>query len=240
MARGRRSRAAKAWGENAGSLTRDQFMTFHADVAEARQELDDAGTSHAGVWKKADPLGVHPKVAKVCFSIEKMEDTKRRDWLRAFDQYREWFGWNAQPDIFEQRVEPAREPVSGERGKGDGDDDSAGQPAEPTPEREPLPDNVEVEADVGEETTAEATEELSGAGYTFAAGRQAALEGDAAETNPHPETSPSHPIWVRGHAQGLRDKEAAESGEAEADTDVVPLRGRRSRRADAETPAALH
>jgi hypothetical protein len=232
MARGRR--ASKEWAEPP-KLEADTFRRFVRTVGTARSRLNDANMTHAGEWKKAEPLGIHPQAAKLFCRLDDMEDTKRKDFLRAFDTYREWADWAAQGDMFEEETEgtadAAAEPPEGD-GEGAGDD-TGREPSEPLPEREPLPDNVEVEADHGEDTSAEATEELANAGYTFADGRQAAIEGRAAEGNPHPETSPAYPIWARGHAQGLRDHE--ETSADETDSGVVPLNGgRRSRRASAE------
>src|SRR4051812_26189062 len=99
-----KSSKAEQRRQRAHGLDRDTYMDFMAGVAEKKQELDDAQTSHAGAWKKAEPLGVHPDVAKLFGKLDRMEDTKRNDYLRAFDTYRPWYEhWHAQPDMFEQQ-----------------------------------------------------------------------------------------------------------------------------------------
>lgn len=238
----RKSKKAAAREAQARYLERDAFSRFVRDVGAAKQELNDAGTAHASAWKKADPLGIHPEAAKLYCRLDRMEDTKRTDFLRSFDRYRGWAEhWAVQADLLEQEPAGTAEHDEHEQGEErDQQEDDAHDlteresvEAEMAPVAEAAP---EVEADVGEDGAAEATEELANAGYTFAAGKEAALEGQPAEANPHPETSPSHPIWARGHAQGLREKE--EGTETEAETAVVPLNGRRSRGAAHE--AAVH
>jgi hypothetical protein len=232
MAKGKKA-ASREMGRQ---LDQSTFFRFISGVKTVKQDLDDAAMAHAAEWKKAEPLGIHSAAAKLFAQLDRMEDLKRADFLRAFDRYRNWAAWNAQSDLLET-TETAAEVGSADRDYEDEEradhadaDASEHTEREPAAVQEPL---AEVEADLGEDTAAEATEELAGAGFVFADGKEAALSGQAVETNPHSEGSPSHSIWTRGHAQGLRDKDAA--AEAEAQSSVVPLTGgRRSRRADAE------
>lgn len=239
MARGKSTKAAGR-RERAGRLDQDTFNHFGREVKAAKQELNDATMAHAGVWKNAEPRGIHPAAAKLYLKLDDMEDTKRADFLRAFDLYRRWADhWRVQADILEE--EASTEAAAAERDERDQReaeeaplDFSEREPAEPQPIPEPAA--PEVEADLGEEGAAEATEELAAAGFIFADGRSAAIEGQDVDANPHPEGTAAHPIWARGHAQGTRDKAEAEN--PETDAGVVPLNGRRSRRAAQE--AAVH
>jgi hypothetical protein len=230
----------------ADSLDPRTFQTFVAEAASAKQELDDANMAHAGAWKKADALGIHAQAAKLYCRLDKMEATKRADFLRAFDQYREWAGhWVAQPDMLEDdgAAETAGaagpdDQVDEERDEGGAAETPIGEPAretEPLAAAEPIAAEPEA-ADWGEDRAAEASAELETAGYTFAAGKQAGHDGAEAGANPHPETSPSHPIWLRGHAQGVKEREEAAAAPAtDADQDEArneaASNGRRRRRA---------
>lgn len=243
MARGRQSRAAVAWG--GGTVSKEMFNRFMAGVAATKQDCDDANMANAAEWKKADQNGINKWAAKVVQKLDKMESTKRDAAWRALKLYGGYRGHFDQADLFEEPTEPAAATAAQpDLVEADAEEREPAEPREPAeatarPEPEPVP---EVEADEGEETTAEATEELAGAGFTFAAGKQAAMQGEPADTNPHPDNTPSHPIWARGHAQGL--KEAADPvAEGEGET-VVPMapRGRRGRAAvpEVEPAASLH
>lgn len=248
MAKGKKAEQRR---QKARGLDRETYMGFMADVAEKKQELDDTKMSHAGAWKKAEALGIHPDVAKLFAKLDRYEPTKLADWLRSFDKYRPWYeDWTAQPDLWDDQPTESAGAEQEDREDGDGDEPgldldqretaAAGDP-EPPPDTEAVLREQE-EADPVDETPAEATEELAGAGYTFEAGRGNALAGNGAELNPHPASSPSRDIWARGHAQGLKDKAAAESEaesqEGAADT-VTQISTRRGRRAAAE-PASVH
>jgi hypothetical protein len=233
----KKSKKAEARAAAGRVLDSRTFHRFIGDVAALKQELDDAGTAHASGWKKADPLGIHPEAAKLYCRLDKMEDTKRADFLRAFDRYREWSDWAIQPDMFDD--ESVMAGAMAREADGDGTDEAPERSERAPAEPGPLPvteEALKVDADLGEETAVEATEELAGAGFIFADGKQAALDGREAEVNPHAEGATAHSIWARGHARGVADKAEAESGETEAD--VVPLsQRRRSRRAEQEAPA---
>lgn len=234
MARGRSSKASKAWSNGPMKLTADVFHGFLRAVAATKQKCDDANMANAGQWKKAEPQGIHPAAAKVIAKLDGMEDTKRADFLRSFDHMRSLMPWTAQADIFETEQTAAGDPDHR-------DDDGEGRDAEDPAEREPADALVaeerepvaEVEADVGEEIPTEVTEELERVPGEFAAGRKAAGDGQPAEANPHPEGGVLHTNWARGHKLGPIEEEA--------ETSVVPLNERRrGRRAAAETAASLH
>lgn len=221
-----------------GALDRETFYTFIGDVARAKQRLDDANMSHAGIWKKAEPYGVHSQAAKLFCRLNRMEDTKRADLLRAFDTYRSWAEhWAVQADLLAEDGAEDGDDLQDDAGEQAGDD--RGDDRDPTPiDREPAllaeseEGTPEVEAEIGEESVTEATEELAGAGYTFAAGRYAALTGEDAETNPHPEGSLPHSIWSRGYAAGVLLKDGGDEPAA------PPSNGRRRRAAAEVEPAA--
>lgn len=164
-----------------------------------------------------------------------MEAMKRNDFLRAFDEMRRWSDWASQPDMFAEADE------AHEASAGDGDGDDAGGAAETEHdivddgEREPVASELEADGQEDGEAEAEVTEELAGAGFIFAEGKEAPLAGRPAEDNPHPQDTAAHPIWARGHAQGTQDKEA----ESEAVEATAPARGRRARQPD-EAAAVLH
>lgn len=249
MARGKANKADQR-RQKAHGLDRETFEGFIATVKDARQELDDANMAHAGAWKKADALGIHPGAAKLFCKLDKMEDAKRSDFLRSFDHYRKWVDWDAQPDLWDDQ--PANAPPATDAEQDDGGDADEHEPGldltESTPRKPtPLPDTDTVlqeqeEEDPVDDTPAEATEELTNGGYTFAAGRSTAMSGNGADFNPHPKGTPSHDMWARGHAQGLADKAAEdEAGEQDDDSaDEAPSTRRgRSRRASAAS-ASVH
>lgn len=243
MARGRKSRASE-WSQPP-KLQPDTFHRFIRTVSAAKQKLSDANMAHAGEWKKAEPLGIHPQAAKLYCRLDDMEETKRRDFLRAFDQYREWADWRAQPDMFDDQpdagdrppVELVEAPLIGEDEREDADRTEAERPA--TAEDAAAGD---VEADGVEDEAA--ADQLAGAGFVFADGKAAALDGRPVDDNPHPADAPTHSIWSRGHAQGLRDKEAGERAEAAvstSDDEATPPTRRRGRpRAESEASALVH
>lgn len=209
-------------------VERDAFIGFLGDIREAKQTLDDANMAHAGIWKRAEPLGIHPQAAKLTARIDAMEARKRGEFLRAFDLYRGWLDWDAQPDLFQDGM------MAGEISA---DTRDAAELVEAPPDdavvseyRGPVdPAQVEeVEADFGDDAPAVADEDLATAGHVFAAGRQvgaAGADGADGADNPHPEDTPSHVIWARGHAQGLRDAAAIVEDEP---ADVAPRHRRRA------------
>lgn len=222
-------------------LDRDTFFHFVGHVNAAKQKLDDAAMAHAGEWKKADPYGIHAQAAKLFCRLDKMEELKRGDFLRAFDKYRDWSDWDAQADLVDAVEEDIEAQERAER-EGDDENDESGEPSrEPATiaadKESPVP---EVEADEGVDSAAEVTEELARAGFLFADGKSAALNGEALETNPHPQDGTAHGIWSRGHAQGLR--EIAEREAATEAAEAAPVNGRRgrARTAEHEAPALVH
>lgn len=65
-----------------------------ADMDEARGELG------AAVKDAEDVHGINRKAFKLCMSLQRMEGTKRDDFLRSFDDYRAKLDLNPQPDMF--------------------------------------------------------------------------------------------------------------------------------------------
>lgn len=241
----------------AKGLTSEQFFGFVDDVKEARQELDDANTAHATTHKKADGLGIHPQAVKLYLRLDKMEDTKRNDFLRAFDQYRGWADhWHAQADLYEQ---PGADATPLEEAINATDRDSSDEPkplgdivagivadAKPaydvaSPPDLPGAETADEQADWGEEGADETNAELENAGFTFAEGRKAGQQGAEADANPHPAASPSHAIWERGRVQGAADEPAEDQDETADDADqheVAPARAASAKRSPAEKLAA--
>ncbi|AIB11800.1 hypothetical protein ABAZ39_07270 [Azospirillum argentinense] len=243
----------------AKGLTSEQFFGFVDDVKEARQELDDANTAHATTHKKADGLGIHPQAVKLYLRLDKMEDTKRNDFLRAFDQYRGWAGhWSAQADLYEQ---PGADATPLEEAMNATDRDSSDEPkplgdivagivadAKPaydvaSPSDLPGAEPADEQADWGDEGSDETNAELENAGFTFAEGRKAGQQGAEADANPHPAASPSHAIWERGRVQGAADEPAEdEATDREADEggeqEPAPARAASAKRGPAEKLAA--
>lgn len=234
MARGRRSSSkpskAEQLRERAKGLQAEQFLSFLDEVSTLRQDLADANTEHAGAWKKADALGIHPRAAKQIARLDKMDAVKRADELRSFDQMRRWMAerWGAQPDLYEQEqpATPLEEAIDRTSSTGDepqalgnvvrlvveGVEDAGAEPkplydvASPPDLPGQQTEGAGVpEADWGEDGADAASPELDNAGYTFANGRTAGRQGHGAEMNPHAETSPSHAIWERGRVQGAKD-----------------------------------
>lgn len=242
---------AKQRQQRSRGLERDKFDGFINSVASARQKLTDANMAHAGEWKNADALGIHRQAAKLYLHIDTMGDTKRADFLRNFDRYRKWSDWDDQPDMLDQADEAEstteREQPPLVAMPGIGDDER--EPSEPAPldfedkppvESPPKLEEPEVEADPVDETAAQVTEEMAGAGFTFADGKDAAIKGRPADSNPHIGGSPSHSIWVRGYEQGVRDRDGDSGPQDDGGDNVEPIgTGRRARRG-AEAPASVH
>jgi len=226
----------------ARGVSQEVFNGFIASVASTKQDVDDATTANAGAWKKADTLGIHPEAAKLYLRLDRMEDLKRADFLRSFDIYRGWADWSAQVDMFEQQEDrdpaPSAPPlrlVDAESGEPIEGGETGGESG-PIVTSEELLEQQKLDADVGEENPIQSTEDLENAGYTFGAGKQAAIEGEPVEANPHPEHSPSHALWARGHAVGM-----ALPAEEEAEKEPAPPTGRGRRRGAAESlQPAIH
>lgn len=256
MARGRRrSSKAEDKAARARQLDSGTFHNFITDISAAKQELDDANMAHAGAFKKADALGIHGQAAKLYLRLDKMETTKRTDFLRSFDQYREWAEhWTEQPDILDEDA-AGEAAAAATKAETEGDiareppaaDETSGVAA--AAEADVAADKPE--ADWGDEQpTVEATADLDTAGFTFSAGRTAGLEGKQPTDNPHPMTSPSGPIWERGRMQGAKDKAEADAAAEHAETEdpaaepepePEPTNAkRRSRAKHSENVAALH
>lgn len=76
----------------------------------------------------------------------------------------------------------------------------------------------------GTDRSAGSDDEMDGAGFTFAAGRQAAIDGEDRGANPHPETVASHGLWDKGWVRGNDERDeplpplAAEAAAATAQT----------------------
>lgn len=226
MARGRRPSTGEP-----RQLDKDVFFGFVRRVKGLKQEVSDANMAHAGQWQKAEGLGIHLQAGKLFVRLDDMEATKRSAFLRAFDEMRRWSDWDSQADLFEAAAEAGPDPqdVPLEERPLVGDDERA-------PQGEADPSIAEVEAEGAEdgEQEAEATEELAGAGFIFAEGKQAGMAGQSPDANPNPEGSAAYRAWANGHAQGVRDAETPEEEPAAA---PAPARGRRARQAEV---AAVH
>jgi hypothetical protein len=230
-------------------LTRDQYMDFTANSAALRAELDEASTAHAGYFKRGDSIGVHLEAAKLSMKLDKMEPTKRADFLRAFDLYREWYEeWTVQGDLLDTADEDAGDYGQAQDYAAGADEtaeadaaEAAVAPAEAGEVNAPEPVVGTVEADFGDDKPLTPPAELEGAGYTFETGVAAGRDGAPLESNPHIVTHPSHLIWARGHAKGVKDA-AAQENAVDADAPGVEQeeaapKGRRKPRGSQETAA---
>jgi hypothetical protein len=227
MAKGKQSKADERRARAAG-LTRNEFIEFVTEAKAARQELDDASMAHAGVFKRGDGLGVHTQAAKLYLQLDRMEDTKRQDFLRAFDQYREWSNWDAQGDLLEQAVEVAEQAIANAPGEGEGEAEEQVPEQQPEPAEAAAPAEPAVagapEADWGELTT-DGQPELERAGFVYAEGQRAGAERLGPDDNPHPKMSALHAVWERGRVNPT----------PVAEEDVEELSPRRGRRRAAAT-----
>jgi hypothetical protein len=95
----------------------------------------------------------------------------------------------------------APEPVAADAGAKKG----RGKKAKAAPEPEPEPEEPPVVIEGSDE-------EMDGAGFTFAEGRRAGLEGLTRESNPHPDGSASHGIYDKGWILGNTDRLAKSRG----------------------------
>lgn len=208
-----RSKKAEERKARASRLTVQQFKSFLGSVGELRQDLDDAAMAHAAEFKKADSLGIHKAASALVMKLDKMEPAKRADFLRSFDQYRDWMEeWDAQPDLLEQNDEDD-ESAGDEAGEEDGagEDGGYGDAGDPPPITEPTPRAeadapVLVDADQGDTLNAPIVQ-LEDAGYIFATGKEAGLEGKQATDNPHRETDAAYAVWERGRALGAQHRD---------------------------------
>ena len=221
-------------------LTREEFFSIMGGIRAARQELDDANMNHAGLYKSAEAQGVHNAAAKLFLTLNKMEPTKRTDFLRAFDRYRSWSNWGAQLELLQEdeQAEPA-EPEEAKTGAGEGEEERDPVVAElvpPIAAAEPAEEEVEgPDAHWGEEQSLTDDPTLEGAGFTFAAGEEAGIKGYLAEANPHAHDSAAHGVWEKGRAKGESQRESKVDQVAEAaQTEPAQASSRRSRRSAAD------
>ncbi len=80
-----------------------------ADMDEARGELG------AAVKDAEEVHGINRKAFKLCMSLQRMEETKRDDFLRSFDDYRAKLELNPDPDLFEEGDEEKRRAEQAEK-----------------------------------------------------------------------------------------------------------------------------
>lgn len=71
-------------------------------------EMDEVrGELGAAVKDAEEAHGIHRRAFKLMIGLRKMDDHARADFLRAFDDYREKLGLNAQADMFDERTPAA-------------------------------------------------------------------------------------------------------------------------------------
>lgn len=231
-----RSKKAEDRKARASRLTAKQFKSFIGSVGELRQDLDDASMAHAAEFKKADSLGIHKAASALVMKLDKMEAAKRADFLRSFDTYRDWMEeWDAQADLLEQDDESSGED-GGEDGEGGGYGDASNPPPVGEPTRaEPEAPVQQVDADQGDNLN-QTVVQLEDAGYIFATGKAAGLEGKEPGDNPHQETQPAFAVWERGRALGAEHRE---NPPVEAE-EPAPKKGARRRKKADEGAPLLH
>lgn len=236
----------------------DTIRRWDGDIRNAEQRRDDGAMAVAGLFKQAERVGVHREAFKFARKLSKMSREKMRDFWRAAGLYVPILCDEhlAQADIFEE-ADARQQEGAAEAGGHDSDADAEGEQDE-APFDTAAPEPVEAEtvagapdADWGESlTTAGDDPALDSAGYTFEAGRQAGLRGEAADACPHEAGTATAAIWERGRAKGSAEAEAAaaatEDAATEPDDAVVevepePARAPRRRRvAGGDNVVPLH
>ncbi len=71
------------------TLDREAFIRFLTDASAAAQKVADANNVNMQTWKRTDALNIHRQAAKDILRLSKMDASKRDDYFRAFDRYRE-------------------------------------------------------------------------------------------------------------------------------------------------------
>ncbi|ACA18447.1 hypothetical protein M446_4089 [Methylobacterium sp. 4-46] len=74
-------------------------------------EMDECrGELGAAIKDAEEAHGVHRKAFKQMIALRKMDEAARADYLRAFDDYREKLGLNAQADMFDEPPRASADP----------------------------------------------------------------------------------------------------------------------------------
>lgn len=197
----------------ASRLTPEMFKNFLAEVAEKRQDLDDAAMAHAAEFKHADSLGIHRGAAKLTIQLDRYEPAKRADFLRSFDQMRDWMEhWDAQPDLLEQEEQASGEDDGGDLEtegaifEGAGEDGGGYGETIATETAAATEETIVVDADPGEDEALVVDEDLDDIGFRFGAGKAAGLAGQDVELEaPDKALHPAaYNSYVRGHALGVQ------------------------------------
>lgn len=236
---------AKKLKDAAGSETKIAGMEpvkldrLVASIKRARQAKDDANTAHASIWKEAKDAGCHTEALKLALKLDKMEDDKRNDFLRSFDQLRGHLGLNRALDMFDQvgaEVSIAADSDKASPGPApqwDGNDapfdvDQPGESGEEVIPAAAAEDEQQEEAAAAEPETAADWRDAEipvdqmpeDAGACFNAGCAARRAGEGEDANPHDHTVDlgRASCWLKGwrHADVNVREEEAERAAAEA------------------------
>lgn len=115
------ARQAKVRGKNGGAkgeaeklkLTRETFDATLRDLEANRGKLAKVSAENGALLKNFEDVhGGHKAALSLVAKLNRQDEIKRDDFLRSFDQYRDWMGWNA-PDLVDQaEAAPAGDPAS--------------------------------------------------------------------------------------------------------------------------------
>lgn len=220
---GKKSAASAA--PAAAKLTRDNFHRFMAEAGPLRQKSVDANMAYAGHFGKAEVLGIHAQAFKLVQRLDKMDASKRSDFLANFNKMCSFMErWGDQPDLLADEVEPTGRDM----------DEPLPRMPEPAPvDAAPKPKLTGAAKKLAE-AAAKAPEydpakqaadnaALDQAGPIMAAGRKSGLQGIGRDKNPHEPGSISFGHWDKAWEQGDRQRNAA--GSLMDDEDEAPAQG---------------
>jgi hypothetical protein len=204
------------------TVDNDAFLRFLGDASAAAQGVSDANNRNMEVWKRTDAMNIHRAAAKDTLRLSKMDPSKRADYLRAFDRYREMAGLDArQQDLLDPDMDHpeilAKARTAGAEAFRVGhpiDSNPGGTPARAASWESGFKEAAEIakhaKAPVGTDAKEPAkvfgdgddADDDFGADEVFGAGKRAGLAGKNASTNPNPEGSPAFRKWYDGWQAG--------------------------------------
>lgn len=198
------------------------------EIRTRRQRKDDSTSAHAEAWKRFKDAGGNSEALKLADKLDRMEDDKRNDFLRSFDQLREHMDLDRALDLFDRpadqdnapaeaaQAQPEPEPAGEWEGNGEPMADDA--PGESGEELENPPVAAEAEGDDEfQEDPAPAAEwwkaEIpvdqmpENEGALFNSGREHRQMGGTMDDCPYTARTPEAIVWCQGWMQA--DDEAA-------------------------------
>lgn len=185
-------------------VTATKFDRIVNDLRSTMQRAADATTENASEWKAAKDAGVNNKALKTCLSLDRMSDDKRRDFLRAFDAYRNHYftHWDNQPDMLD--AEAAPEEAESQVDTADSVEQIEGEGEQPLAAQAPDEAKTDIPAaDWGDDKAVEGS--ATGAVAAFNDGKSSGRRGEPEEGNPHGPRTAVGKSWRKGWQVGAAE-----------------------------------